>query len=290
MEQKDIKAKKDIFERIVEWQKDPDFIAQVEKKLRETYAKVQNSWSSPALSHEELVEFLNNLEACWVWFEAGWWLWETTPEEREGLVIPKSLYDLRDRTQNCVIESDRLVRSSLEQIFPDAKEYIEVISGAEIASGKLPSINVLEARQRHFILSNGELSPDADYEEIESEFNIEIEKPFVTETDLITGQVGYAGTARGIVRTLYSMKQMNKVQERDILVAPMTLPDILPAMKLAAAFITDEGGVMCHAAIVAREMKKPCVIGTKFATQILHDGDLVEVDADNGVVRIVKRA
>ncbi len=60
-------------------------------------------------------------------------------------------------------------------------------------------------------------------------------------------------------------------------------------MKRAAAFVTDEGGITCHAAIVAREMKKPCVIGTKIATQIFKDGDMVEVDAQRGVVRIIKR-
>ena len=56
-------------------------------------------------------------------------------------------------------------------------------------------------------------------------------------------------------------------------------------MQKAAAFVTDEGGIMCHAAIIAREMKKPCVIGTKFATQIFKDGDMVEVEANNGIVR-----
>ena len=69
----------------------------------------------------------------------------------------------------------------------------------------------------------------------------------------------------------------------------MTTPDYIPAMKKAAAFVTDEGGITCHAAIIAREMKKPCIVGTKIATKVLHDGDLVEVDADKGVVRILER-
>lgn len=69
----------------------------------------------------------------------------------------------------------------------------------------------------------------------------------------------------------------------------MTLPDLLPAMKKASAFVTDEGGVMCHAAIIARELKKPCIIGTRIATQFLKDGDLVEVDAEKGIVKILKR-
>ena len=62
----------------------------------------------------------------------------------------------------------------------------------------------------------------------------------------------------------------------------------MPAMEKAAAFVTDEGGITCHAAIVAREMKKPCIIGTKIATKVLKDGDLVEVDAEKGIVRILK--
>jgi pyruvate,water dikinase len=59
-------------------------------------------------------------------------------------------------------------------------------------------------------------------------------------------------------------------------------------MNKASAFITDEGGITCHAAIVARELNKPCIIGTKIATKVLKDGDMVEVDAERGVVRIIK--
>jgi len=65
----------------------------------------------------------------------------------------------------------------------------------------------------------------------------------------------------------------------------MTTPDFVPAMKLAAAFVTDEGGIGCHAAILARELKVPCVIGTRFATQVFKDGDMVEVDAEKGIVK-----
>ena len=75
----------------------------------------------------------------------------------------------------------------------------------------------------------------------------------------------------------------------DILVSIATDPDIVPAMKKAAAFITEQGGVTSHAAIVAREMKKPCVIGTKIATKVLKDGDLVEVDATRGIVKILNK-
>ena len=78
---------------------------------------------------------------------------------------------------------------------------------------------------------------------------------------------------------------MEKFKRGDILVSPATNPNILPVMKIAAAIITDEGGITCHAAIVSREFKIPCVVGTKIATKVLKDGDLVEVDAEKGVVR-----
>jgi pyruvate,water dikinase len=69
----------------------------------------------------------------------------------------------------------------------------------------------------------------------------------------------------------------------------MTRPQFISAMKLASAIVTDEGGLTSHAAIIARELKIPCIVGTKVATQVLHDGDLVEVDANKGIVRILEK-
>lgn len=111
----------------------------------------------------------------------------------------------------------------------------------------------------------------------------------IKETDIIKGQPTYLGIVRGIVCVVPSFLDVNKIKKRDILVCPMTNPDYIPAMHKASAFITDEGGILCHAAIVSREMKKPCIVGTKFATRLLHDGDLVEVDANLGVVKILKK-
>ena len=76
-------------------------------------------------------------------------------------------------------------------------------------------------------------------------------------------------------------------QDGDILVTGMTRPEFVPLMKKASAIITDEGGLTCHAAIISRELNIPCIIGTKIATQVLQDGDMVEVDADKGIIRIL---
>lgn len=101
----------------------------------------------------------------------------------------------------------------------------------------------------------------------------------------IKGNSASPGKVRGIVKVCRGEKEIAKMQEGDILVACMTQPEFLPAMKKASAVVTDEGGLTCHAAIVARELGIPCVIGTKIATRVLKDGDLVEVDAIKGIVR-----
>jgi phosphohistidine swiveling domain-containing protein len=101
----------------------------------------------------------------------------------------------------------------------------------------------------------------------------------------IKGNVAYIGKVTGIVRIVYSRRDIAKVKKGDILVALATNPDLLPAMSRAGAFITDAGGITSHAAIVAREMKKPCIIGTKIATRVLKDGDVVEVDALKGIIK-----
>jgi len=68
----------------------------------------------------------------------------------------------------------------------------------------------------------------------------------------------------------------------------MTQPEFLPAMKKASAIITDEGGLTCHAAIISRELGIPCIIGTKIATKVFKDGDIVEVDATRGIVTMLE--
>ena len=113
-----------------------------------------------------------------------------------------------------------------------------------------------------------------------------------SEETEIKGQVACNGLKKkyiGRVKIILSPKQGNKLKKSEFLVATMTTPDYILLMKKAAGFITDEGGVTCHAAIVSREMNKPCIIGTKIATKVLKDGDLVEGDAETGIVKILKR-
>ncbi|MBU0586403.1 phosphoenolpyruvate synthase [Candidatus Micrarchaeota archaeon] len=101
---------------------------------------------------------------------------------------------------------------------------------------------------------------------------------------LIKGLAASPGTACGKVKICASAKEISKVTQGDILVATMTTPDYVPAMKKAAGIITDQGGMTSHAAIVSRELGIPCIVGTSKATTTLEDGSVVSMDGQNGLV------
>lgn len=105
-------------------------------------------------------------------------------------------------------------------------------------------------------------------------------------TPILTGSPASPGIGTGKVKILKSPKEIDKVSKGDVLVAPMTSPDYVPAMRKSSAIITDEGGQTSHAAIVSRELGIPCVVGTKTATKTLTDGEIVTVNGESGHVFI----
>ena len=111
------------------------------------------------------------------------------------------------------------------------------------------------------------------------------DKDFSSQQKIVKGAPASSGKARGIVCHLKSSQENNKIKHGEILLVGNTTPDYMPAIKKAAAIVTNEGGLTCHAAIVSRELNVPCVVGTRIATQILNTGDKVEVDADKGIIK-----
>lgn len=103
------------------------------------------------------------------------------------------------------------------------------------------------------------------------------------------GMCACGGHAKGAVKIVNEVADMSKMEKGDIMVAHTTFPSLVPAMKKAAAIVTDDGGITCHAAIVSRELRVPCVVGVKVATKVFKDGDVVEVDANNGIVKIIHK-
>ncbi|MES2088221.1 MAG: PEP-utilizing enzyme [Patescibacteria group bacterium] len=152
--------------------------------------------------------------------------------------------------------------------------------------GIFPKRNVLEERNKGAVIlfdeTDSMVITGADVQKVEDIVTKQ------TATNVIKGMVAYKGKVTGRAVIILDPTKANHFVEGDILVTGMTRPEYLSIMEKAAAIVTDAGGILSHAAISARELKKPCVIGTQVATKVLKDGDLVEVDADSGIIRLLK--
>lgn len=115
------------------------------------------------------------------------------------------------------------------------------------------------------------------------------EKAKTEDIKELKGSIAYAGKVRGRVKVVMGESHLHKVKKGDILVSFSTNPQMIAVMKKAGAIVTEQGGIGSHAAIVSRELKIPCIVSVPKAAQILKDGQLVEVDAERGVVRILKK-
>ena len=111
-----------------------------------------------------------------------------------------------------------------------------------------------------------------------------------TEATEFKGRVACKGRATGVVKVITKPEEFSKFEQGNILVVVNTSPDFVPIMGKAAAIIGEEGGITAHISVVSRELKVPCVVGINNITKILKDGDNVEVDAEKGVVTILKKS
>ena len=202
---------------------------------------------------------------------------ERIQKDGEKKFIPKYLQWLSEN-----ILTDYSVDDLLYVLYDEMKDFLH--------NGKrIPAKKILEQRKKAFILWSNSRGERIVLSGKEAQQYIN-EKGYLTqhklvEVDNVKGVSAFAGKVTGKVRLIMNTKDIVKFKKGEIIVSQMTDPHYLPIMKKAAAFVTDEGGMLCHAAIVARELQKPCVIGTKIATKIFKDGDLVEVDAIKGLVQ-----
>ncbi|MBR9706474.1 hypothetical protein GOV14_05540 [Candidatus Pacearchaeota archaeon] len=244
----------------------------------------------------------------------------------DGYVIALSFYNCINRYLATNLNSDRLTpelikkiskkRDLLAKIYPDLeiyqKDIMIDIGKKEGFDGELlryltrnearllvgNNINVLEIlddlklRKKQYLYV---IIEEGSYEKVftDPELIQKMRKEFIDidskDIDEIEGQPVFKGKISGKVYNMKHHTRKEEVPRDSILVTSMTQPKDLPMIKKCIAVITDEGGILCHAAVTARELQKPCIIGTKIATRALKDGDLVEVDADKGVVRIIKK-
>lgn len=145
-------------------------------------------------------------------------------------------------------------------------------------------------RDNGIMMINGETKV-LSHAEIKQVENI-LERTY-SDTEILKGIVAFKGNVKGEAAVLPSGNiDISKisVETGRIIVTSMTTPNMVSLVRNAIGIVTDEGGLLCHAAIISRELGLPCITGTKIATKIIKDGDLIEIDADNSVVRIIKRA
>lgn len=196
-------------------------------------------------------------------------------------LVPRQAEDFM---QNVAYSIAKKSGYSKEQILCTVREELREY----FVSQKLPSVSELKKRYTGGTLLFDKLLYNIYVGKKSAQIKKLIES--VKDAKKIKGQIAHKGVVRGKVKIIFNpLKEGKNFAEGEILVTGMTRPEFLPIMHKAAAFVTDAGGILSHAAITAREMKKPCIIGTKIATKVFKDGDIVEVNANTGVVKLIKQ-
>ncbi|MBI4426864.1 MAG: hypothetical protein HY569_00005 [Candidatus Magasanikbacteria bacterium] len=182
--------------------------------------------------------------------------------------------------------NDKIVRQRILKRFPKTKGLETVIFKDEFLS-TIPKKDALKKRLNNFISIPGKYSKTTKLNSFVKKINIEIEVFKNTTNGLVKGTTTYPGIIIGKVRIIKRKDEIDQMKKGEVLISPMTTPDVFIAIKKASAIVTDEGGQLCHAAIISRELKIPCIVGTKNASETYKNGDLVEVNADKGIVKMI---
>lgn len=270
---------------------DKNFILKIEKTVLQKLSFIKPTYErESAIDLTSLKRFLKKLEEGYPWFEAMWWFFQMEDESKVVGLDLKNLAKVRNLTDKLCNSSDTVIRKSLIKIYPELGDLSSTLKTEEIISDAIPEKNELQRRDTKYFFSGRKLFTGSNKSEIEKVFKITLATAPFKKVRQLSGLTAYRGVVRGFVKRVMGHKQIGDVKEGEIMISPMTIPDFIPAIKKAAAIVTDEGGMLSHAAIVAREFGKPTVVGTETATKRLKDGDIVEVNATEGKVNLICHA
>lgn len=218
-----------------------------------------------------------------------------TDEERELFTMAHELVFIKDERDDYRRLGSYLARPLFAEIgqrvglttFETCYVSIEEMDNFLHYGVSLPSVATVKERAQKFLLIMKDDGPIiiSNGSAVDEIVLAELGNKITTEVQEVKGIAASVGRAQGNVVIVRTRHELRLVTDGAIMVAVTTNPDFVPAMKKCRAIVTNEGGVTSHAAIVARELGIPCVVGAKNATSIFKDGDLVEVDADKGIVR-----
>lgn len=262
-------------------QNDPDFFWDKMKEYDKQLSELKKYWQKDYLeSSKEVKNFLSLVKEATDNFLIFYYS-ATDPRTPEKIKTKA----LKIRQEDAFYEdTNRLLAKTILYLYPDFTNLH--IAFLEKDFDREPDLAEIKERYKNFVYITDEVEEIIDLKDFlkdNPQYKFYFDK--IEDSNQVKGQIAYKGLVKGKVRILKRKNQVSEFKEGEVLVSPMTTPDFVPAMKRALAFVTDEGGIGCHAAIISRELKVPCVIGTKVATQVFEDGDMVEVDADKGIVK-----
>jgi pyruvate,water dikinase len=274
---------------------------------RAIYYRAKQGFDDRSVNIAVVIQQLVNSEKAGVMFTSH-------PVTGEQLTIIEGSWGLGESVVSGSVSPDKYVFDQRTGKVIDrliATKKIEIVSDGDHGT---KTLDVDAARQDAPVLSDSEVTRLADFGKIaETHYGIpqdvewsivgneifilqsrpittikRVAPPAKTEAGdaqiIVKGQGASPGIAAGRVIIVRDVKDAGSVKEGDILVTKMTNPDMVPAMRKVAAIVTDEGGMTCHAAIVSRELGTPAVVGTRTATSVLKEGQLVTVDGEKGFV------
>ena len=201
-------------------------------------------------------------------------------EGRDGMV--RCAWAMKEVMKSLGHNPETVLYMTVNEISAYVKGEIELISDS-----------IVEQRKKYFAVyfEDGkyfEYTGEAEVKKLIDEQNIGMYWEATTDSEKsLKGSIAFKGYAKGKVRLVFTQEDANNIEDGEILIAPMTQVEFLSGIRKCGAIVTDEGGIICHAAIVSREFGKPCILATGKATKVFKNGDIVEVDANNGIVRIV---
>jgi pyruvate,water dikinase len=274
---------------------------------RAIYYRAKQGFSDRSVNIAVVVQQLVNSEKAGVMFTSH-------PVTGEPLTIIEGSWGLGESVVSGSVSPDKYIFDQRTGKVVDrliATKTIEIVSAGGHGT---KTLDVEGSRQEAPVLSDSEVTRLANYGKIaethyaipqDVEWGIVGEEIYILQSRPITtikagatptraesggaqiivkGQGASPGVAAGKVVIIHDVRDTGSVQEGDILVTKMTNPDMVPAMRKVAAIVTDEGGMTCHAAIVSRELGTPAVVGTRTATAVLKQGQMVTVDGEKGFV------
>lgn len=284
-------------------------LQQYRKEFENYLAQVPDfmkQWRTEKITPESWSSFVDFTSRLWKWYRKTEWFYTDNLYASENYADGrKQLEELKQKgreAMNSMFFGDTpflWVRERIGKQLGVSLDEIDMSSVEEIAAalkGEALSERRFE-RQKGF----GVAVIDGEIKELPAQearqLNDQLKTENVASSQEIKGTIAMKGKVTGkvtVIPSLYGdMKKMSTLIDAmpkgNILVATTTSPELMVAVKKAAAIVTDQGGLGSHAAIVSRELGIPCVVGTRVATQSLQNGDLVDVDANSGIVKILKR-